>query len=510
MYGRRVVTSAQRTRLDGVHAQGDTWVGRVRPLASPGVAFSAVLILATGLSFATIGAKSLWLDEAFSVAVAALDTDALLQVVSGDQANMALYYLLLHAWLGVGTSETAVRSLSAGFAVASLAPLYAVGTKLFDRRVAVVACLLLSVNAFFVQYAQEARAYALLVFLITAASYLFVAALNRPTVATWAAYAVVMSLAIYAHLFAALFAGAHAVSLVCVRPAVASWRRALLAFGAIGILVAPLVPVVFTVKHAGWVAPATYRTLMRTAGELTGYGGWPLIAAYAVLCVVALAAHVRVRPSHDQATDRWQHSFVLIWLVLPIVVALLFSVLVRPIFLGRYLIGVLPALALLAAAGVWTFRSRVLRIAAVAVLVLLSARGLAGWYGGMPKEDWRAATSYVLARARPGDHVAFHPSYVRTAFDYYALPAGDWSWVPPETYPLSSGALYRLDPAAPVRPLTVWVMVSKEKYVPLASLQPRWLRPSSSGSFCPGIESPFDAVRVVQMVPCSSLTGSIR
>jgi hypothetical protein len=42
------------------------------------------------LSFTAIGAKSFWLDEAFSVAVASLDLPGLWHIVAHDQANMAL------------------------------------------------------------------------------------------------------------------------------------------------------------------------------------------------------------------------------------------------------------------------------------------------------------------------------------------------------------------------------------------------------------------------------------
>jgi hypothetical protein len=120
----------------------------------------------------------------------------------------------------------------------------------------------------------------------------------------------------------------------------------------------------------------------------------------------------------------------------------------------------------------------------------------------MPKEDWRSAVRYVLAHAQPGNHVAFHPPYVRTAFDYYALPHDRWSWTPPVSYPLPDGELIRLDPGASNGQFAVWLISGKERYVPIASLEPRWLQPHPRGSFCPAKELMFEQIRLIQLLPC--------
>ena len=97
---------------------------------------------------------------------------------------MSLYHVLLHAWLNVGESEFAVRALSLLFAAAAPPTLYLLVRRLFDTRTAVVAAVLLAVNAYFLRYAQEARSYALLVFLVTLSTYLLVVAVDGSTSAT--------------------------------------------------------------------------------------------------------------------------------------------------------------------------------------------------------------------------------------------------------------------------------------------------------------------------------------
>jgi hypothetical protein len=74
--------------------------------------------LAVGLGSFRLGAKSLWWDEGFSVWLARLDWPTAWQLMRTAEANMMLYYVLLHFWLRLGMSEVAVRSLSTVAAVA--------------------------------------------------------------------------------------------------------------------------------------------------------------------------------------------------------------------------------------------------------------------------------------------------------------------------------------------------------------------------------------------------------
>jgi hypothetical protein len=115
---------------------------------------------------------------------------------------------------------------------------------------------------------------------------------------------------------------------------------------------------------------------------------------------------------------------VMAWLVVPFVLALLESVLGQSIFQARYLLVSLPAVSLLLA---WTALARgapvTLGVAVVAVLIVLRALQLAPAYGVSP-ENWRAATSYVVAHAEPGDCVAFYPLDNRMPFQYYLATRG--------------------------------------------------------------------------------------
>src|SRR5215813_11886992 len=173
--------------------------------------------LAAILSFYSIADKSLWLDEAFSVALARLDWSEMWRVITVREANMGLYYLLLHYWVQLGTGEFAIRSLSAITAIVSIAPVYGIGARLFGVNTGITASLLLAVNAFFIQHAQKARAYALVLLLTASSAYFFLKAIDKPSVKSWGAYAAIGALTVYAHFFGAWVIAANFVSGLALR-----------------------------------------------------------------------------------------------------------------------------------------------------------------------------------------------------------------------------------------------------------------------------------------------------
>jgi hypothetical protein len=101
---------------------------------------------------------------------------------------------------------------------------------------------------------------------------------------------------------------------------------------------------------------------------------------------------------------------------------------------------------------------------------VLRALQLAPAYGVSP-ENWRAATSYVVASARPGDCVAFYPRDNRMPFEYYlrarrraprpVMPTLPWGQVHPyvEDYTSLSPAQVARLPAHCGR---VWLVSSHE------------------------------------------------
>ncbi len=167
------------------------------------------------LRFATLDAQSFWLDELVTVSLLDRGFGDMLGEIRETEATPYLYYALAWPWAhAFGLGEVGLRSLSAFVGTAAIPLSYAAGAALCSRRVGIVAAALVAVHPFLVWYAQEARAYSLLV-LLGASTVLFLArALGAPRRADLAFWAVASSLAIATHYFAAFLLSAEAAWLL--------------------------------------------------------------------------------------------------------------------------------------------------------------------------------------------------------------------------------------------------------------------------------------------------------
>jgi mannosyltransferase len=392
--------------------------------------------LAAGLGILDLGTKSLWLDEGTRVAIAGLDWSALWReaTVNGE-ANMSLYHWLLHLWLGFGQTEAAVRSLSVVAAVATVPIFHQVARRLFDNGVAAISTTLLVLNAFFIQYGQEAGGYSLVLLLVTCSSYLFLRALDRSTWRSWLLYGGVSASSLYVHFFAALVLAAHLMSLLVallISPSIQRRPIPVLkvaaAYGLIAAVALPILIFVFVGDRGqiSWIPEISRSSIVAVFQSLSGNNGMPLLVAYFLGCVVAFGSGIRMMRSGNGLP--LSHIFVPTWLALPVGVSLAVS-LFKPLFLDRYLIVVLPALVLTVGFGISRLPTPGVRAIALVAVLTLAGQGLIGWYRDYQKEDWRDAAAYVLHESEPGDAVIFYRPRNRNPFAYYvgrfAIGAGN-------------------------------------------------------------------------------------
>src|SRR5215469_7341758 len=123
--------------------------------------------LAIALCLIELTTRSLWLDEAATVAIASQHGSALWSAIAHDGGNMLGYYALLHvliAWFGDGALVIRLPSVLAAGAAAGAVSL--LGLRLFDRRVALAAAALTAVSLPLVFWGQNARGYAAMVALV--------------------------------------------------------------------------------------------------------------------------------------------------------------------------------------------------------------------------------------------------------------------------------------------------------------------------------------------------------
>lgn len=425
-----------------------------------GIAVVAVpCAIAALLVFYEITARSLWLDEAASVAISLQHGAALWHAMEHDGGNMLAYYALLHVLLTLfGDHELVIRLPSAIATVATVAIVCLIGRRLFERRAALAAGLLTAVSLPLVYWGQNARSYALMTAFVAASFLAFILIVDpeaerSPSRVAWLAYVASIVLAAYMSFESVLIVPAQLLALVWLRRPQRVLRLVLTAVAAAAVCCLPLLALA-EARGQGqlfWVPNPNLSQLHQMLEALLSAGfqpnfhltatGTPLLALSGAL--VAAVAAMMLRSLRARAD--WRGLLLVSWLVVPLALSLLESVLLQPITLSRVALLSVPAVSLLLARGAMDRRVPALvGWSAVGVVLLLRALQLAPSYGTSP-ENWRAAGARVLASARPGDCIAFYPSDGRQAFSYYigtdtpaaaraprsVLPAVPWSEVKP-------------------------------------------------------------------------------
>lgn len=401
----------------------------------------ALAVLTTTVCLIGIGGRSLWLDEAITVATART-TSGQYQWLSlfENGGNMFSYYVFMRVWTFPGDAEWFVRLPSVLFAVGGVLVLFALSERLFGVRTAVIASLLLLINSSFVHYAQEARSYSLEILIVTASWFALIHAIERRSARAWATYVIVTVLSVYTLFFGILFVAAQLASLLALPRQQVPARQLGVSLGVISALLVPLAAaaVLFTAVSGGstisFIPPLSVSSLNATASFFAAGGSsvlWtqlPLVVVYALLWLAGSAIALFAYRRRGKSTNTWYLVAVISWLLTPVVATILVSI-AHPILVPRYLSASLPAAALLAAVVLARFSRLWITAALVTSLLGLAVPGVLTWYH---QEDVaaRSATRYVLAAARSDDGIVFFPFYERRTFDYYLERLGGRPPVP--------------------------------------------------------------------------------
>jgi len=411
--------------------------------------FPLAVVFAIGVEarFVGLADRSLSFDEAYSVSVARHPVPEIVHYLSSNHdTHPPLHYALLSAWLHLfGSSELAVRSLSALIGLAMVVLLYAFARRLVDRNVALVASGLLAGSAFAVLAAQEARMYPLLGLLALGSWSSLGLAIQSRKARHWALYAVCGALMLYTHYFGLLVLGSQVLYLA------PRWRHdrrtlrdAALALGAVAVLFSPWVPAFLAqaMSGRGWPTfrqPVDTHTLITLlalfgfGGELFGTGGYFATVALAPWKEALVAAPLLGLLGAGVYALRGQRAWLLVcYWAAPIAAAAAVSQRVN-IFYPRYFSFLTPAFALLLAAGIdlaaaalmrWAKRGLEIRPAALAgsalIVLALNAPVINGFSSvDYTVHDWRGAAELVTAAAGPKDYLLFVPGFAQAPFEYY-------------------------------------------------------------------------------------------
>lgn len=397
-----------------------------------------------GLALWHITVPSYWRDEGATLAAVQRPFGQLVRMLGHVDAVHGVYYMIMWPLVRLaGPGELITRLPSALAMVVAAWLVAALGRRLVSPAAGLAAGLIFAVFPQISLYAQDARSYAMVTALGAAGSYLLVRAIGTPGRRRgWlTGYAICMGTMGALNIFGLLLVAAHAVTvaLACLRQPGGRAKLALSWLAAAAGAVATASPALaLGIEQRGavsWIrppAPGTVTSLWRLVGQRH------MVIAVGLLTVCGLAASVLAGRMARRAG--WPPVLLVLavpWLVVPPAILIGISF-VAPLYVPRYVLYCLPAVALLTgaalaalgrAAGTGLSRAPGAGAAALGwatgaavlgVIVLLGAgtqiseRGPAGH-----NDNIRRADQIVAANMRPGDAVLYETSNnLRAAYPY--------------------------------------------------------------------------------------------
>lgn len=441
----RVVTTNRPRLLQPIEARAgvaSTPKAALRAAGVEALALLCVLVAAVALRLELLTVRSLWHDEAFSLAVARKPASYILAHLPSVDPHPPGYYLLLRAvLLAFGDQLVVARGLSATLGVAAVLLTWYLARQLFDPAAGLAAAGLVALNPFQVFASNEIRMYPLVTCLALLSTWAAWRAGESRGALPGVVYGVSLAAMAYTSYYTALVAVPQWVWLARAR----AGRGLLLAIGVAALLYAPWlrnVPLDFSgiaIRDAfRWSHVLEFFStqayggyLFRTTTYLSG-GGFDsrqhgmLVVPFGLLALAGAAAlWTRNKSATMLVGCTWGGGFGA-WVVLSAAIGQLAAY-------PRHFVFFQPFLAMLVGAGVAHLGAvisglrRTVAAAGAAVLVLSFLwPALSNLQGNPEYQSFRydRAAEFVRNLYRPGDALVFYQGGAQRVFREYFNPGG--------------------------------------------------------------------------------------
>lgn len=395
-----------------------------------------IFLLGLALRLYRLGDDSFWLDEAGVALAARAETlSGLLGVVRSHVLAMPLDYLIVWLVGRIDTGEFALRLPAALWGSFSLPLAYALYRRFIPRAPALLGMLILALAPLHIQYSQELRFYASLVFFHLLATLLLWDAVQDPAPRRWILFTLAAVLGVYFHAYVLLCFATGAVWLLQLglRGDLARARR-------MGLLASGLVVLVaFLIGYVTFSASNTFAIPLMSMEEspvgaiLAGLGWLPFYAKQPgadwlwgiLLAVLQITGIVLIA----RRGLRSGVAGLVIGTLLQGVAVLLSDVVGHYFFAPRQWIFLLPVLTMTAGvgtdAGARAFNRAVGRrspragYAIAALVLILAALPAIRAYQQDDKGDSRALVQAILNDWQPESSILVYPSYEGYVYKYY-------------------------------------------------------------------------------------------
>jgi len=390
-----------------------------------------------------IQGPSYWRDEGATLSAVTRPAGDLLRMLGHADAVHGVYYLMVWAVVRIfGTAELVTRLPSAVAMAVTAIAVAGIGRRLISRRAGLLAGLVFAALPEVSRYGQEARSYATVSALAAVASYLLVRVLNEagpgtgespapggadgpgrpPDRRRWLiGYGAAVAVLGVVNIFGLVIIPAHGLTVLLAsrraraagpgsggvpgaRASGRGLRRGWLAAIAAAVAVASPV-LVYAWQQQGaqeWLKPPSLSML----AKLPNLIGSPFLAGALLLVIIGGVATSRAA-GRTAADWPWRlPALCLPWLLMPPAILILLSF-IHPVYTLRYVLYCLPAVAVLAGAGLAALGWRT-GLVALAVVVGIAVPGqLNARRPAAHGDNIRQADRIIAENRRPGDAVLY-------------------------------------------------------------------------------------------------------
>lgn len=408
---------------------------------------SGITVLGAVLRVFRLDYQSLWVDEVVTFLGA---RGPILDIVSIEEVRgsewlptvHSLYYLVVHLAMNIGDDEFVLRLPSVVAGILSVPLVYAIARRWFGTAAGLASGFLLAISPLHLYFSQEARPYALMVFLALVSVYSLQRLLPDPKRPGWRLCFIVSTAAtLYCQPVALPFIGVTIFYAFMAAPRTdrIDWALnfagvALLCFPEAYALVA--LPPVKSPTAPSSESPSPYHVVYAVWAFAAGFSVGPSVRelhapdrlqiALRNIWIIAPILLFNLALFSAGTVRAWRASrlkcvVIAVWFLLPILFLMLGAVATRHPFNVRYVILSFPPFIVLLGLGAISVRGRWLRAAAWGSLLLVSIGALANYYFNprYHREDNRKVIRTLARQASPGDLVLVSVPYSQIMFNYY-------------------------------------------------------------------------------------------
>lgn len=390
----------------------------------------SILIIGLLLRLVSLN-QSLWLDEAINIV--ASQKYSLLGMVTqyavGDFHPPGWFFVLWSWGKLFGYSEIALRLPSVIFGVLTIYVTYLIGKKLLSKNLGLTAALLLSINPLHIYYSQDARMYALAALAVAVNIFLLIKTVKGEkvhlTLLIISNFAVLISDYVSYFIFPAQL-----IFLLFFRKKEIIKRWIIAFIGGLALSIWWL-PTFLMQLDSGAVTSSQLPTWKFVVGGFN-FKTIPLTfvkiiigrisltdkIVYAAVLLPVCSLFIYLLWRGAKLADSLSKKLLLAWIVIPVIVATIISVVI-PVYNYFRLLFIIPAFVTLTAYGILSFKDK-LRYGILAGIVLIEVFCALVYLLNplFQREDWRGLVNYF--KEKQSAVILFESSGTLPPFDYYA------------------------------------------------------------------------------------------